>query len=202
MREETRKQVSNRDEFCINFLKEVGLKPNHSLLDIGCGPLKASIPLIEYLQNGNYSGFDINPKVIREAKLVIKKKELKYKNTTLFTVPDLSKLVMPKKFDFIIAYAVLLHVSDQMVRDIYKFVKDHLTDNGSCYMNAYTVPRKEKKWRTFTTVSRPAQFYIDEGTKQGVIVSDIGSMVELGKFNARKEANEMRMFKVVRGPNC
>ncbi|WP_295534192.1 galactosyltransferase-related protein [Synechococcus sp. UW140] len=40
------------------FLIEQGLKPNHRLLDIGCGSLRLGSHLIPYLQPGNYIGIE------------------------------------------------------------------------------------------------------------------------------------------------
>lgn len=43
-------------ETCI----EHGLHPNMKLLDVGCGPLRVGIKLIDYLNTGNYYGIDAN----------------------------------------------------------------------------------------------------------------------------------------------
>jgi SAM-dependent methyltransferase len=41
-------------------LKDAGLKPNHRVLDVGCGIGRVAIPLTKYLsKSGSYEGFDI-----------------------------------------------------------------------------------------------------------------------------------------------
>jgi cyclopropane fatty-acyl-phospholipid synthase-like methyltransferase len=40
---------------------QLGLQPEHSLLDIGCGPLQGGIAFIRYLQADRYVGVDHNP---------------------------------------------------------------------------------------------------------------------------------------------
>lgn len=47
------------------FLKSQGLLPRHRLLDIGCGSLRAGLPLCRYLNPGHYFGIDISESLIR-----------------------------------------------------------------------------------------------------------------------------------------
>jgi SAM-dependent methyltransferase len=42
----------------LDFLKRVGLKPQHTVLDIGCGCLRAGVQLIRYLEPNHYYGID------------------------------------------------------------------------------------------------------------------------------------------------
>lgn len=42
----------------LEFLRSVGLKPYHTLLDVGCGCLRGGRWISDYLDPGNYSGFD------------------------------------------------------------------------------------------------------------------------------------------------
>lgn len=48
-----------------DFLVTQGLKPEHRVLDVGCGALRAGLKLVEYLEPGHYYGIDINPSLIR-----------------------------------------------------------------------------------------------------------------------------------------
>lgn len=47
------------------FLRDQGLRPEHRLLDIGCGALRAGIHLIDYLDPGHYFGIDRNASLLR-----------------------------------------------------------------------------------------------------------------------------------------
>ena len=47
-------------ELQLTFLKSRGLKPEHVLLDIGCGSLRLGVRAVEYLDVGNYWGTDLN----------------------------------------------------------------------------------------------------------------------------------------------
>ena len=43
----------------MGFLLNHGLSPSDHFLDVGCGTLRGGIPIIEYLDPGNYTGFDV-----------------------------------------------------------------------------------------------------------------------------------------------
>jgi hypothetical protein len=44
----------------LEFLKGHGLRPEHKLLDVGCGCFRAGRYFIDYLDRGNYYGVDAN----------------------------------------------------------------------------------------------------------------------------------------------
>jgi len=50
-----------------DFLIDLGMKPEHKLLDIGCGVGRASRAFVPYLHPGNYVGIDISKKALRHA---------------------------------------------------------------------------------------------------------------------------------------
>src|ERR1700690_1184571 len=54
-------------QYQFNILTGLGLKPEHSFLDIGCGPLTVGIRLIPYLNRGNYFGGDLRIQPLLEA---------------------------------------------------------------------------------------------------------------------------------------
>ena len=47
-----------------DYLVEHGLRPEHRMLDIGCGNLRAGWRFIDYLDTGNYYGIDISPDIL------------------------------------------------------------------------------------------------------------------------------------------
>jgi SAM-dependent methyltransferase len=47
------------------FMKSVGLRPEHKLLDIGCGCFRAGRYFIDYLDPGNYFGIDANHSLLQ-----------------------------------------------------------------------------------------------------------------------------------------
>jgi SAM-dependent methyltransferase len=53
--------------FQFTVLFQEGLLEHHTLLDIGCGPLRAGRLFIPYLNRGNYSGVEPNMNLVLEA---------------------------------------------------------------------------------------------------------------------------------------
>ena len=43
-----------------DFVANQGLKPDHKLLDIGCGSMRGGVHFVSYLENSNYYGVDCN----------------------------------------------------------------------------------------------------------------------------------------------
>jgi SAM-dependent methyltransferase len=48
----------------LDFLKQVGLEPRHTVLDIGCGCLRAGVELIRYLKPNHYYGIDAEKELL------------------------------------------------------------------------------------------------------------------------------------------
>ncbi|WP_448208554.1 SAM-dependent methyltransferase [Azospirillum sp. sgz302134] len=48
----------------MDTLKELGLRPEDTLLDIGCGSMRLGCRAVEYLDDGNYCGLDAYPPYI------------------------------------------------------------------------------------------------------------------------------------------
>ena len=50
----------------MQMLIEAGLRPRHSLLDIGAGPLRTGCRVVPYLNPGNYWGTDLSGDLMRQ----------------------------------------------------------------------------------------------------------------------------------------
>ena len=73
----------NIADFTWTNLKLQGLRPEHQFLELGCGPLTAGIPLIEYLSPGHYVGVDIRSSVLNLGWREVGKAGLSGKNPRL-----------------------------------------------------------------------------------------------------------------------
>src|SRR5690606_22363517 len=47
-----------------DFLAAQGLRPDHNLLDVGCGALRGGVPLAGYLDANRYYGIDISQRLL------------------------------------------------------------------------------------------------------------------------------------------
>src|SRR4030095_8466757 len=49
----------------LEFLQREGLTPQSTLLDVGCGCLRAGVQFVRFLEPGRYYGIDVNASLIR-----------------------------------------------------------------------------------------------------------------------------------------
>lgn len=117
--------VSGRDwddsdrsgESVINLLKELGLLPKHRLLDFGCGPLRIGRWLIPYLDKDRYFGIEPNLWLVEMARLEEVPEEIFKDKMPTFSDEDGHDLRVfgARKFDFVLASAVLMHSSHRQI---------------------------------------------------------------------------------------
>lgn len=107
----------------IRRLKIHGLKPHHTVLDLGCGCLRGGRYIIEYLESGNYTGNDISPEILKEAEEVIVRCNLSDKKPKLYQIFDNEFDNDDNKYDYIHAQSVLSHVPPEDMEVILKNIK-------------------------------------------------------------------------------
>ena len=116
----------------IEFLLSQGLKESDTLLDLGCGPLRGGIPIIEYLDVGNYHGLDLKRECVVAAKMVLRDNGLEWKRPKLNTL----QLAIPwMKFDWIWCFSVVMHIEDSEIDAHFDFIKNSLVPEGICFLN-------------------------------------------------------------------
>jgi cyclopropane fatty-acyl-phospholipid synthase-like methyltransferase len=102
--------VSGKLQF--EVIRREGCRPDSKLLEIGCGNLHGAVPLIEYLDSGNYVGLDPN-EWLREAAMKDRRirQLVKSKRARFLSVDDFDASRLGIKFDFIFAHSVLSHIA-------------------------------------------------------------------------------------------
>ena len=113
-----RGQFDEHRRFQIAFLREQGLVPSSRFLEIGCGPLTAGIPVIEYLETGNYVGIDVRSSVLDLAWKEVGKAGLAVKNPRLICSSSFGSTELgAQTFDFILSFSVLYHLNDDILKN-------------------------------------------------------------------------------------
>lgn len=101
-----------RGRFQLELLRAGGLQKSSNLLDIGCGPLRAGVHFIRYLDAGHYYGFDYNPSFVATAHRLIAENGLEEKRPTVAAIADFDLKSIDRTFDHAIAFSVLNHCSE------------------------------------------------------------------------------------------
>ena len=166
-------------DFQIKFLKVMRLMPEDYLLDIGCGTLVGGIPIINYLEKSHYYGIETRPDVLEEARKELLASKLTHKMPVLLS-EDISSVNLDKKFNFVWAYAVLIHLKNEILEDCFAFVSSHLSKQGKFYASVNIGNKKDDSWKGFPVVWRTLDFYKKVGSSYGLTVQDIGSRQEFG----------------------
>lgn len=99
-----------RGAFQLYFLRQMGLKPTHHLLDVGCGPLRAGVHLIRYLSPGHYCGVDYNADFLRAADDVVRADpDLLARSPRLERVDGFDFSHLNTRFSHVLLFSVLNH---------------------------------------------------------------------------------------------
>ena len=180
--------------FQIEYLRRVGLRPEHRLLDLGCGTLRGGIPLIEYLGPGQYAGLEVRAEVLEEARRELAAAGLTAKEPRLVHVTDLAAVQLPGRFDFAWAFSVLIHMDDATLGKAVDLVARHLEPHGRFLANVRLGAAREERWERFPVVTRALEFYRGHGARHGLEVEDLGALSELGHLSGDPEQDGQRML--------
>jgi SAM-dependent methyltransferase len=103
-------------ELQFSYLLTHGLRPDHRVLDIGCGNLRAGWRFIQYLDPGHYYGVDISPEILLAALTELRDHDLQHKYPHLVLVNDLNFEFLPDQaFDVIHAHSVFTHTRADVI---------------------------------------------------------------------------------------
>lgn len=125
------------------FLRERGLKPEHKLLDIGCGSLRAGIHFVDFLEPGNYYGFDSSDALIEagfEQELAPLGLTHKLPRSNLATVSDFESSGWGVRFDFAIAQSVFTHMPFNKIRACLEKTSASMRSGGEFYATYFVAP--------------------------------------------------------------
>jgi len=100
----------------LQMMKNLGLKPQHSLLDVGCGCLRGGIHFIQYLEREKYFGVDKHLWLVTHGRDVLLPKHVLQKKLPHFLVSEgFSFQKFSETFDFALAQSVFTHLSRQSI---------------------------------------------------------------------------------------
>ena len=95
----------------LELLKRNGLKPHHSVLEIGCGALVAGRPLIQFLDPDRYVGIEPNTWLVDAARSHFPDMEewFQDKKPIFLSNTDFDAKEVGRRFDFVLSHSILSH---------------------------------------------------------------------------------------------
>ena len=182
-------------DFQFQFLLDQGMKKTDTLMDIGCGTLRGGIPMIEYLNTGNYYGMDVRDLVLDEGREEIKIAKLEGKKPNLISFNDFSEVDLDVKFNIMWAFSVLIHFEDKIAESCFQFVAKSLAADGVFYANVNIAEHEDGNWVGFPIVFRSHEFYENLASKNGLKVEVLGNLIGLGHDTGKKSDRQQIMLK-------
>lgn len=185
-------QWEEHRRFQMAFLMSEGLKPHHRLIEVGCGPLTAALPLIDYMGKGNYTGVDVRSEVLDLAWQQVGKAKLSAKNPRLINSHAFgAETLAAEKFDFIWAFSVLYHLTDPMLGEWLDMVAQRA---GVAYANV-NVDVESSTWLQFPFLKRSIADYERLAAERGLKAEQLGTLEELGfRLSALEAGNPILRF--------
>jgi SAM-dependent methyltransferase len=181
-------------DFMFNFCINQDLFVFDKFLDIGSGTLRNS-KVIECLDKGNYFGIEINEERYNEGLKELSDRELSYKEPDLRLVNDFEGIEYDYKFDFVFAFSVLIHLTDDKLDKCLEFVSDNIKPDAPFYANVNIGCRTNSSWNEFPVVWRSLDFYTTLAWQNGLTCVDMGSLASLGHNTGNELGDAQRMLR-------
>lgn len=144
----------------LNFLVHQGLQTDSTILDIGCGTLRAGRFLIDHLNPDSYFGFDLSKKAIDAGNSLIYELGFGEKNPDL-RVNTAQNLrfddYRDKTFDFLLAQSVFSHLRESDIEECFEHICT-VMNNGSMFFFTFH-PGETQSRRGNTNFEYPYSFF-------------------------------------------
>lgn len=114
---------------------KVGLRPEGSVLEIGCGALHAARPLLAYLETGTYVGIDPNDWLRDAARAEDEYLDWLCARARFSSRPDFR--ARAGKFDVVLSHSVLSHASREQLREFMAAVAEQLAPGGTAVVSLH-----------------------------------------------------------------
>jgi SAM-dependent methyltransferase len=114
-----------------SLLTALGLREDHTLLDIGCGSLRGGRLFVPYLKPGNYFGIEPEQWLIDQGidtelgRDLVRLKQPSFNNDTNFTLTSFGR-----KFDYMLAQSIFSHATQPQIRRCLSEAKKALEPTG------------------------------------------------------------------------
>jgi hypothetical protein len=127
----------------LEFLKNQGLRPSHTFIDIGSGSFRAGVRIVPYLDFDNYYAIDPNPSLLeagysREIEPAGLSRRFPCSNYAVTDRFDISGF--HRSFDFGIAQSVFTHLPITKLTECLAAVASHFRPGGELFVTMFIAP--------------------------------------------------------------
>jgi SAM-dependent methyltransferase len=126
-------------EWQMEVLTQQGLRPEHRLLDLGCGALRLASLAIPYLNRGNYYGIDPNEPMLELGRRILRKIGVEVPDALLQS-GDFEFARFGVKFDYAIAQSVITHFSPEQIGQCVRALAPVMERGGRLIFTYFITP--------------------------------------------------------------
>ena len=161
---------SGQKEF--SRLLDEGLKPEDVCVDYGCGTLRIGVQVMDYLQSGNYWGFDIDHFLLEEGRKLIgrERMEAKRPNLRLIAPGALAEAVAGKP-SMLFSHGVLIHVHPLELKEYWANIISMIGDSGKAIVTG--------RWTYDETLQYSGQSWAYAMSTLADVVQELGARLEV-----------------------
>lgn len=153
------------------FMQIAGLRPNHKFLDFGCGCLRGTAKLVDYLDDGNFFGTDVSEGLLGQSYRRLEEMGIK-KTPCLQVLNDYNlEELFKEKFDFILSVSVLTHILSHDLPALFSGISKVLKPRGIWYFTIY--PTEEAFSGNVEIMRYNKQYLKDVAEQNGLYIEDI-----------------------------
>lgn len=127
-----------------DFLISAGMRPEHLLLDVGCGCLRGGVHFIPYLETGHYHGVDLNASLIEAGKREVEAAGLVDKAPCLLIDENFTFQRFGKQFDYLISVSLFTHLPFNNIVKCLRRAREVLKPEGVYFATYFEAP--EPAW--------------------------------------------------------
>lgn len=118
----------------LDFLLREGLRPEHVLLDIACGSLRAGVHLIPYLNAGHYLGIDKEQALIEAGVRDELSAQVRAVKQPRFVASDAFEFEQfNARPDYALAQSLFSHLPEEPIRTCFQKLRQVIADDGLFY---------------------------------------------------------------------
>lgn len=157
-----------------DYLVSHGLKPEHRMLDVGCGTLRGGRHFVRYLQPGGYTGIDISPMAIEAGQKLVSDEGLEDKRPTLVVSRNMDLRFAEfagRRFDYILAQSVFTHLKPEHIEECFAHVGAVMAPGAGFYFTYAEADRYVQ--RTEKDFSYPFSFFAGLASRLGLHATDL-----------------------------
>lgn len=127
----------------LEFLVSCGLRPEHKLVDIGCGSFRGGVHFIDYLEPTHYFGIDISPDLLEAGyvrEIEPKALDTRFPRHNFHVSGDFDVSGFGTRFDFAVAQSLFTHLPLDSLRLCLKRLHGRMNPGARFFFTYFECP--------------------------------------------------------------